>query len=529
MKLKKQSDATYPLIFLMVDSTDHVSGKTGLSPTVTISKNGGSFASPSGAVTEIGNGLYKVAGNATDSNTLGELWVHATATGADPADVQYLIVAYDPHDAVRLGLTALPNAAAAANGGLPTVDANNAVKVQSGTGANQLSISSGVVASNITQIDGLATSGNNATLNLKKLNIVNNAGDALVATSSGSNGNGANFTGNGTGNGIKTHSDSGAGLLASTVGSNAFKLDGGTGGHGLRVLGGTTGSSAASFEAQGTVGTCAGILVQGSNNTPGIYSLGNGTGAGIRADGGATGDGLELNGGSTSGKGIDANGTGGAADIEGDITGDLSGSIGSLGTGAIEGDTFHPDALIAIRNAFLVANVTLNSPTTTTNSVTLGGSYVANDDALNGLLLSHFDQTNQLIGTYTVIDYDNSTFTVTVDRPWIVTPVDTDMIRIYESAQGVARVNIRKGLAFDNFPFRMYDSTTHAPQSGATVTAQISKDGGSYAACANSVTDVGSGKYRINLTATETNAAVFSLKFTATGYDQQDIDVVTQE
>lgn len=127
-KLRKQSDTTYPLFFLMVDSTDHVTGKTGLSPTVTLSKNGGAFASPSGAVSEVGNGLYKVAGNATDSNTVGELWVHATATGADPTDTSYTIVAYDPFDSVRLGLTALPNVVAAGNGGLPTVNASNEVK-----------------------------------------------------------------------------------------------------------------------------------------------------------------------------------------------------------------------------------------------------------------------------------------------------------------------------------------------------------------------------------------------------------------
>ncbi len=127
-KLRKQSDSTYPMMFLMVDSTDHVTGKTGLSPTVTISKNGASFASPSGAVAEVGNGLYKVAGNATDSNTVGELWIHATATGADPTDTAYTVVPYDPFDSVRLGLTALPNVVAAGNGGLPTVDGSNQVK-----------------------------------------------------------------------------------------------------------------------------------------------------------------------------------------------------------------------------------------------------------------------------------------------------------------------------------------------------------------------------------------------------------------
>lgn len=127
-KLRKQSDTTYPLFFLMVDSTDHVTGKTGLTPTVTLSKNGGAFASASGSVSEVGNGLYKVAGNATDSNTVGELWLHATATGADPTDTSYTVVAYDPFDSVRLGLTALPNVVAAGNGGLPTVNASNEVK-----------------------------------------------------------------------------------------------------------------------------------------------------------------------------------------------------------------------------------------------------------------------------------------------------------------------------------------------------------------------------------------------------------------
>lgn len=99
----KQSQTAQPLLFLMIDSTDHLAGKTGLSPTVTLSKNGGTFASPAGAVTEVGSGVYKVAGNATDAATLGPLWLHATATGADPCDERYDVVAYDPQ-ATSLGL-----------------------------------------------------------------------------------------------------------------------------------------------------------------------------------------------------------------------------------------------------------------------------------------------------------------------------------------------------------------------------------------------------------------------------------------
>lgn len=183
----QQSQTAQPLLFFMVLTSDHITGATGLSPTVTISKNGGSFASPSGAVTEISSGWYKIAGNATDENTLGPLVIHATGTGADPCDMPpYPVVSYNPLDAVRMGLTALPNAAAEAAGGLYTrgtgagqinqpangqVD-SNAVKVggttqtgrdigasvllSTGTGTGQLDFTSGVVKANLAQILGTA-------------------------------------------------------------------------------------------------------------------------------------------------------------------------------------------------------------------------------------------------------------------------------------------------------------------------------------------------------------------------------------
>jgi hypothetical protein len=103
----KQSSAVAHFLFLMVDSIDHVTGKTGLTPTVTISKNAAAFASPAGAVTEVSGGWYKLAANATDSNTLGVLALHATGTGADPTDMILAnIVAYDPQAA---GVTVTTN------------------------------------------------------------------------------------------------------------------------------------------------------------------------------------------------------------------------------------------------------------------------------------------------------------------------------------------------------------------------------------------------------------------------------------
>jgi hypothetical protein len=127
MKARQQASTTHPILFLMVDSSDHITGKPGLSPTVTISKDGGAFGSPSGAVTELANGWYALAGNATDRNTLGELVVHAEATGADPVDERYEIVVYDPFVRVAANTEqwnggALPTAFAASN--MPTFPAN---------------------------------------------------------------------------------------------------------------------------------------------------------------------------------------------------------------------------------------------------------------------------------------------------------------------------------------------------------------------------------------------------------------------
>jgi hypothetical protein len=125
------------LEFLMIDSSDHVTGKTGLTVTVTLRKPGGSFGSPSGSVSEIANGWYRVAANATDNGTVGGLLLHATATGADPTDDRFEVVGFDPSDATRLGLAALPNAAAGASGGLPTGDASGRVDVSKINGASQ--------------------------------------------------------------------------------------------------------------------------------------------------------------------------------------------------------------------------------------------------------------------------------------------------------------------------------------------------------------------------------------------------------
>jgi hypothetical protein len=90
---------------LMVDSTDHVTGKTGLTLTITSSKAGAAFASILPTVTERGNGWYSLALTTAHTDTLGDLALHIIGSAADPADLIMEVVAYNPEDATALGLS----------------------------------------------------------------------------------------------------------------------------------------------------------------------------------------------------------------------------------------------------------------------------------------------------------------------------------------------------------------------------------------------------------------------------------------
>lgn len=123
MKERQLNSTSYHVPFLMIDSADHITGKTGLTPVVSLSKNCAAFVSASGAVTEIASGWYKLAGHGSDRDTLGALAIAARASGADPFDEKYVIVPWDPFDGLRMGLGALPYASAGAASGIITAGA----------------------------------------------------------------------------------------------------------------------------------------------------------------------------------------------------------------------------------------------------------------------------------------------------------------------------------------------------------------------------------------------------------------------
>ena len=85
-----------PLLFQMVSSADHVLPMPALAPMVTISKNGAPFVPAAGAVSEVGNGWYRVVGG-NDLNTLGSLVLYATALLCDSTSVIFQVVANNPN------------------------------------------------------------------------------------------------------------------------------------------------------------------------------------------------------------------------------------------------------------------------------------------------------------------------------------------------------------------------------------------------------------------------------------------------
>lgn len=138
--LIKQSATAYPLTFLLLDAVTGAAA-TGKTATVTISKAGGSFGAVAGAVTEIGNGMYKVAGNATDTNTLGPLELYATATGCADAHKSFEVVAFDPQVAnLAANVTQIAGSSADANslGGLASDYSSGAFYVATDFDGNPL-------------------------------------------------------------------------------------------------------------------------------------------------------------------------------------------------------------------------------------------------------------------------------------------------------------------------------------------------------------------------------------------------------
>lgn len=129
MQLLQQSEGTAAqrrLFFQAVDATNGIDAETGLTGAGRISKNGAATAASSATITEIDStnmpGRYFIELTAAEVDTLGIIVFRFKDAACAEVIVHAQVVPWDPYDAVRQGMTALPNAAADAAGGLPISD-----------------------------------------------------------------------------------------------------------------------------------------------------------------------------------------------------------------------------------------------------------------------------------------------------------------------------------------------------------------------------------------------------------------------
>jgi hypothetical protein len=131
----KQSEATAArrkFTFVCVDDTDGKTPETGLTfsgSEVSVRKGTATTYTALtniGSIVEIAHGEYQGEFTAAELSDLAHMHVKVNKTGVRLTVLQVgQVVPWDPYDSVRLGLTALPNAAAAASGGLYTIGAAN--------------------------------------------------------------------------------------------------------------------------------------------------------------------------------------------------------------------------------------------------------------------------------------------------------------------------------------------------------------------------------------------------------------------
>lgn len=168
-------------------------------------------------------------------------------------------------------------------------------------------------------------------------------------------------------------------------------------------------------------------------------------------------------------------------DITGNITGNLSGSVGSV-TGAVG---------------------------SVTGAV---GSVTGSVGSVVGLTAANLDAT---ISSRAAASTALSTATWTAARAGYLDTLNA--------------LAVKKNTALTAFEFVMALSSDHVTgATGKTVTATRSIDGAAFGACANSVTEVANGVYKINLAAADLNGNTITFQFTAASCDTTFVEIITQ-
>lgn len=473
--LIQQSTTADPLFFFLVLASDHISPATGKTPTVTISKNGAAFAAPSGAVTEISGGWYQVAGNATDTNTLGALLLHATEATSDNCDMEVAqIVAFNPRNA-NLGLTNVSsnvvqwngtNVAAPATAGIPdvnvknynnqaaTTDANNLPKVdtEDWKGAAVTALIGGMVPAVSSIRTGTAQAGAAGTITLDSGASATNGlyNDAVVWILSGT----------------------GAGQIRPIIG----------------YAGATKVANVTPNWATNPDATSVFVLVPSAFAD--VVSW------------------LETV--------VPAPATGGIPDV----------NVKNYNNVAAQTDANNLPKT-DIEDIGGVAFSTHAAGMVPADLRDIAGAAVNTAAAQLGVNVVN------IAGVAAAVDANN--FLKVDVEDWKgaaapAMPANFNLLSIDANGNVSVTSNIKKNTALPGFTFPMTDSTTHAPKSGlgAGVTGQRSLDGAAFGALTNPVSELTNGDYVVNLAAGDLNGNVVMLRFTAAGADDLNLLIITQ-
>jgi len=143
--------------------------------------------------------------------------------------------------------------------------------------------------------------------------------------------------------------------------------------------------------------------------------------------------------------------------------------------------------------------------------------------------LYYLDYNFASVGTYLGAFYEGGVAKASgVFRVTELAPEAGGNIAAIKAKTDVLPSGIPKNVALSNFAFLMILKSDHVtPATGKTITAEISKDGGAFASCDQSVAEVGNGVYKIDLIQAEMNADVIALKFTETDCDQRTVTILT--
>ncbi len=374
--LKQSTASQSRSIGPFLDDTDFKTAETGLTIANTDIKlmiNGAASANKnSGGGTHRANGVYGVTFDATDTATVGEIYVSVVVAGALPVFATFVVVEEAVYDMLF--------------------------------GASSLGY---IANAPVTLADAVAHGGtlgsSTATLALSRLTVASQT----------SNTNAISATGNGTGHGIAATSGSGA------TGNGMTLLAASTNGHGLKSTGTGTGDGAeltAGASGADLDSDIAGTLTTVTTATTAT----NLTNAPTNGDFTATMK-------TSIGTAVAASAV---ASVTGNVGGNVTGSVGSIATGGIA-DASYATTAGKLSALGIVDQGTAQAATGTTLQLRSAAAFA--DDELIGATILIVSGTAGAGQARVITDYDSATDTATVDT-WTTTPTGTIVYKVFGTA-----------------------------------------------------------------------------------------------